>query len=31
MGFEEFLKQMDETLEVIIDRRPKERPGKRES
>jgi len=31
MGFEEFLKQMDETLEVIIDRRPKGRLGKMES
>jgi hypothetical protein len=31
MGSEEFLKRMDETLDVIIDRRPKENPRKRKS
>jgi len=31
MGSEEFLKQMVETLDITIDRRPKERPRKRES
>jgi len=31
MGSEEFLNQMVEALGIIIDRRPKERPRKRES
>jgi len=31
MGFEEFLNQMVESLGIIIDRRPKERPRKRKS
>jgi hypothetical protein len=31
MGTEEFLNQMIETLGIIIDRRPKRRPRKRES
>ena len=31
MGFEEFLNRMVEVLSIIIDRRPKERPRKREN
>jgi hypothetical protein len=31
MGFEEFLRQMVETLGIIIDRRPKGKPRKMES
>ena len=31
IGFEEFLNQMIEALGIIVDRRPKGRPRKRES
>ncbi len=31
MGYEEFLNQMVEALGIIIDRRPKGRPCKREN